>query len=91
MEMKKIVCTYEDYNKYAEVFEHMSFKALEYVPDLETIKKIIVPNLPEYILFLLWIDETGYETKENAKIRRLLKQIIYKNFEIVHSKAGDTE
>ena len=47
MEMKKIVCTYEDYNKYAEVFEHMSFKALEYVPDLETIKKIIVPNLPE--------------------------------------------
>lgn len=39
MEMKKIVCTYEDYNKYAEVFEHMSFKALEYVLTWKQLKR----------------------------------------------------
>lgn len=64
---EKIVCTYEDYNKYAEVFEHMSFKALEYVPDLETIKKIIVPNLPEYILFCCGLMKQGMRQKKMLK------------------------
>lgn len=89
METKKIVCTYNDFSKYSDVFDKMSFRANEYVPDLETIKKTIVPHLPKYMLFLLWIEATGYETKENVKNRKLIKQIIQRNFMLVDSRDGD--
>lgn len=84
----KIICTDEDFEKYCEVFDKMTFQAENYVPTLKEIKTVIVPNLPKYMLFLLWIDCTGYETNNNAKIRRLIRQIIHNNLKIINTKGG---
>lgn len=81
--MRKIVCSYDTFEKYCEVFDKMFYKAEDYVPTIEEIRKNIVPDLEHYILFLLWIDSTGKETIKNAKTRRLIRQIINNNFEVI--------
>ena len=80
--MKQIKCSYEDFISFCRLYETMGFKAGTYVPTIEEVKKEIVPNLPEYMLFLIWIDTTGEENKENTKVRKLIRSIINHNLVI---------
>jgi hypothetical protein len=72
----KIVITYSDLDKYYEVFEKMDVKANEFCPTTEELYQLIVPKIYDYILFLLWIDETGIETEENKQDRLNVRKII---------------
>jgi len=60
-----------------DTFDKMIFTADEYVPTQEDLKEIC-RNLPYYMPFLLWIEETGYDTDENIEMRNVIKGMIGK-------------
>lgn len=79
----KIRCSYDDYDKYVELFHKMNYKANDYVPEYKDFINVILPKLPEYIIMLMWIDETGENTEENIEIRKMIRQILTSNLELV--------
>lgn len=73
--MNKVICLYDTYDKYMDIFDAMKERAGDYVPspsDMITIKE----NLPKFIPFLLWIDDTGCETEENREMRHEISRIL---------------
>lgn len=83
--MAKIQCTFEDYDKYEELFQNMYFQAGRFAPTVGELKQVILPNLEGYILFLLWIDITGIETADNTESHQLIRQVLRQNLELVDS------
>ena len=81
--MNQIYCTFEDYDKFCEVFDNMFYKTNGYAPTLEEIHSRISPNLNEYIVFLIWILETGVDTEENKECRDAIREILNQNFLLV--------
>ena len=82
--MNKIICLESTYDKYMEVFDRMKERAGDYVPsnsDMSVIKE----NLPKYVPFLLWIDDTGYETEENKAMRKEISKILREHFVVASS------
>lgn len=73
--MKKIVCTEEQYNSIYDRIDQMDVLAEEYVP-LEEDFVEICENLNEYMLFLIWIDETGVSTEDNQEMRKRINRLI---------------
>lgn len=65
--MDKIDIISEDYN----------LKANDYAPSLEELAEI-KDELEKYYPFLCWIDETGYDTEENAEARQIIRMLITK-------------
>lgn len=51
----EIICTYDEYDRFEEVFHQMDYQAGEYVPDTVELEEEILPNLKKYItiMFLL--------------------------------------
>ena len=82
--MQKIVCTYDDFDKYIELFQKMNFKAMDYAPSKEELLNVIFPNLSKYIVLLMWIDETGYDTDENMEARSLIRKALTSQLELVN-------
>lgn len=80
--MRRFIMSTEDYEKFCKSFEQMECKANDYVPTISELKQIIEPNLKEYILFLLWILNTGKATEENKEIRKEIRNIIFENLDI---------
>ena len=74
--MKKIICTYDDYDKYMDLFQEMNFKAMDYVPEKKELLNTIIPNLRKFIVLLMWIDETGYETEDNKECRAIIRRTL---------------
>lgn len=79
----KIKCTYEDYDKYTELFHSLNYQAADYTPEKTELINVILPNLPKYILMLIWIEETGYETEENSESRKLIHKILTSSLELI--------
>lgn len=81
---------YDQYDEILAVFDSMMFKAYEFMPtfsDLYKIKEDFENGLgAEYVVFLLWLEETGIETNENKKERHFLKSIIKEYIEITDKK-----
>ena len=73
--MMTVSCSYDMLEDIYNTFDAMDYKAGEYTPAEEDLK-LILENLAEYLPFLLWIDETGIETEENAEIRHSIREII---------------
>ena len=73
--MKKIVCTEEQYNSIYDRIDQMDVLAEEYVPSEEDFVEIC-ENLNEYMLFLIWIDETGVSTEDNQEMRKPINRLI---------------
>jgi hypothetical protein len=73
--MKKIVCTEEQYNSIYDRIDQMDVLAEEYVPSEEDFVEIC-ENLNEYMLFLIWIDETGVSTEDNQEMRKRINRLI---------------
>lgn len=73
--MKKIVCTEEQYNSIYDRIDQMDVLAEEYVPSEEDLVEIC-ENLNEYMLFLIWIDETGVSTEDNQEMRKRINRLI---------------
>ena len=73
--MKKIVCTEEQYNSIYDRIDQMDVSAEEYVPSEEDFVEIC-ENLNEYMLFLIWIDETGVSTEDNQEMRKRINRLI---------------
>lgn len=73
--MKKIVCTEEQYNSIYDRIDQMDVLAEEYVPSEEDFVEIC-ENLNQYMLFLIWIDETGVSTEDNQEMRKRINRLI---------------
>ena len=73
--MKKIVCTEEQYNSIYDRIDQMDVLAEEYVPSEEDFVEIC-ENHNEYMLFLIWIDETGVSTEDNQEMRKRINRLI---------------
>lgn len=73
--MKKIVCTEEQYNSIYDRIDQMDVLAEEYVPSEEDFVEIC-EYLNEYMLFLIWIDETGVSTEDNQEMRKRINRLI---------------
>ena len=73
--MKKIVCTEEQYNSIYDRIDQMDVLAEEYVPSEEDFVEIC-ENLNEYMLFLIWIDESGVSTEDNQEMRKRINRLI---------------
>ena len=54
------------------IIDKMNFPAFEYCPTIEELK-LIVQNPEKYAPFLMWIDETGYDTEENQEARAIIR------------------
>ena len=85
--LKEIKCTYEVYEKYCKAFQEMKDKAGSYTPTENEIYQRIYPELEKYILFLLWIEMTGYDTEENKKNRQIICTILKE--ELKYSKSHE--
>lgn len=72
---EKIVCTEEQYNSIYDRIDQMDVLAEEYVPSEEDFVEIC-ENLNEYMLFLIWIDETGVSTEDNQEMRKRINRLI---------------
>lgn len=76
--MNKIRCTFDDYDQICDIVGRMYFRANEYTPTMEELRNIVEPRFEKYMLFLIWIDETGETTDlnrgERAEIRRILNR-----------------
>lgn len=83
--LNKIICLNDTYEKYLDIFDNMKEKAGDYVPSVAEMN-IIKENLPKYIPFLFWIDDTGIKTEENAAMRKEITQIL-KEYLIVAKSA----
>lgn len=73
--MNKVICLYDTYAKYMDIFDGMKERAGDYVPS-PTDMTIIKENIPKFVPFLLWIDDTGYETDENREMRHEISRIL---------------
>lgn len=87
--MQKIICTYDDYDKYMELFQQMNFKAMDYVPDKKDLVNIIFPNISKFVVLLMWIDETGFETEENKETRALIRKFLTTSLELIEGENDD--
>lgn len=85
--MNKVNCSYSTLDDMYETFDKMDLKAGIYVPSVNDMK-IITSNLAEYFPFLLWIEETGIETPENAEMRRVIKNIIRTRLNLTEEDAS---
>ena len=79
----KFVCTFEEYDRFEGLFQSMEYQAGEYVPSDEDMEEYILPDLPKYVTFLLWIDLTGTEVEENLLMRKRIHSILSKTIELV--------
>lgn len=73
--IKKVTIKGEDIDRIYDEFTAMDFRAEYYVPTAEELKTMVL-NLKEWALFLLWINDTGEITEENANEHAIIEQII---------------
>ena len=88
--MNKVICLGDTYEKYLDIFDNMKEKAGDYVPSIADMN-IIKENLPKYVPFLLWIDDTGYETEENKAMRKEISRTLRECFVVANGNGGDGE
>ena len=78
--IRKIHCTYADMEKYYTAFENISFLPYDFTPTMDQLENEICPNIEQYVVFLLWIDEMGVRTQENElehnEISNILKHCL---------------
>ena len=72
----KFVISNRLYEKYCSFFDRMDMKAEGFSPDTEVIRKEVIPNLEDNIIFLMWVDETGFETESNRESRAMVREIL---------------
>ena len=74
--------------KYSELdriyarLDQMENTADEYCPTPEDLLEY-ADDLPRFYPFLLWIDETGYDTEENKENRKALRKFLTENIEFI--------
>ena len=73
--IKKVQCTFDDYDKCCDLYEHMDYQAADYVPTEAEFKEI-EQHIDIYIKFLIWIDISGYDTEENVKMRKKIRRLL---------------
>lgn len=57
--------------------DKIDYSADEYAPALEELKSIIGSKEPDkYVPFLMWIDDTGYDTPENITSRKIIRKYL---------------
>ena len=76
VKIKTVRCSYKQYDKLLAIIEQMQVRADDYAPSVEEINTRVLPNLEKYMAFLIWIDDTGYDTDENVEARQYIKEIV---------------
>ncbi len=70
------------FEEYCNTFDQMDYRADDYCPTKEEIEEEIIPNLEKYLPFILWIDETGFDTEKNRSNRKIINDLLKNNMEI---------
>lgn len=83
--IKKVMIKGTELDKLYETFENIDFRAGEYVPEPEQLQ-LMVQNLTQYGIFLMWIDDTGDITAENQDIHDIISSVIKKYIVIDNSQ-----
>ena len=78
----KFVISNRLYEQYCGFFDNMELKANSFAPDPDVIIKDVLPNLEDNIIFLMWVDETGFETDLNSESRAMVREILKKCLDI---------
>lgn len=72
---------YKKFERLCRDLEDLEFDADEWVPS-EDDMKIIEGDLKKYIKLLLWVQETGRETEENAEMRKRITLLLRNNLKV---------
>ena len=72
---------YKKFERLCRDLESLEFDADEWVPS-EDDMKIIEGDLKKYIKLLLWVQETGRETEENAEMRKRITLLLRNNLKV---------
>ena len=83
--IKKVMIKGTELDKLYETFENIDFRAGEYVPEPEQLQ-LMVQNLTQYGIFLMWIDDTGDITAENQDMHDIISSVIKKYIVIDNSQ-----
>ena len=83
----RIRLTYDEFDEMLEVFDAMDFTAGEFVPSDERIseikKRFSEGKAKRYLLFLMWIEETGVTIPENKEKRKIISKLLKDFVEII--------
>lgn len=80
--MTHVRMSFDSYDRFTELFNRMEYRADEYTPTIDELEGPITRHFPKYALFLMWIDETGVVTPENAWPRRIIRGLLTEGLEL---------
>ena len=69
---------FDKFCHFCDVLDKMVYRADDYAPTVTEINHIIIPNFSHFYKLLIWIDQTGVETKENQESRKMIRTILNK-------------
>ena len=72
----KITISNNDFECICQKIDTMLYTADSYCPTKDEILFIALEDLPRFLPFLMWVDETGKETPENKKDRKYLRSVL---------------
>lgn len=82
MAIQRVSIDEATFDKIYDCFDKMEFKAEDFVPTEKELLEMM-QNLPKYMPFLMWIDETGYDMEEDeeqnamrSRIRKLISMSV---------------
>ena len=83
--MTKVAVEEKVFDQKFDCFDKMEFKADEYVPT-EKDMLIMLDDLPKYLPFLIWIDETGYDVEDDTgqkSMRDKIRKVVSYSMEMI--------
>lgn len=80
--MTHVRMSFDSYDRFTELFNRMEYRADEYTPTIDELEGPITCYFPKYALFLMWIDETGVTTPDNAWPRRIIRGLLTEGLEL---------
>lgn len=87
--MKKFTCSFQQFDEICETMQRMDYHAGPYAPAARELMERVEPELEAFILFLLWVNETGFETDENRMPRRIIREILRTHIELYEEVEAD--
>lgn len=85
----KITISNNDFEDICQKIDTMLYTADSYCPTKDEILFVALEDLPRYLPFLMWVDETGKETPENKKDRKYLRSVLKEYVLIVENSSKE--
>ncbi len=80
--MKKFTCSFQQFDEFCETMQRIDYHAGPYAPTVRELIERVEPEIETFIMFLLWVNETGFETDENRMPRRMIGEMLRTHIEL---------